>query len=144
MDVVNDPNTGLGTAVLLFVILPFWTLYFVALLVTKRRARAAVGVFGLTVLASCASWVGTSICDSQETPEHGFISNWNHRPRLWLTVLLLGVVVLAVATVLRAWRQDNRSAAFRLLWVTCPIVGAYVAYTWTVIAEFGFAALFRP
>lgn len=124
--------------------LVLWPIYFLALWLSKGSVRTLLLLFGLTALASCEAWLGSTVYNSQETPEHGFDRNWGHRPHLWSTVLLSVMLVFAVTAPIRSWLRGNKPAARKRLLVALPTFGAYVAYIWTTAAEFGLATLFTP
>ena len=144
MNDMGDPNTGFGYFLIFFVILPFWLIYFIAAFFTKGRARSLIGMFGLTLLSTCVTGVGSGFYSVEETPGRVFIRNWNHRPHLWLTVLLSMLLFLAVAAPLLKWAQHNQAGAFKGLFIALPAIGAYLAYVWTIVGEYGIVELFRP
>ena len=123
---------------------PFWGICLTALLLTRGRVRAIVGLFGLTVLSSCVSWWNASGYAQKVTPEHAIVSDWNHRPQLWSTVLLSAILAIAVMTPFLLLLRNGKAAAFRGLFIALPALGAYLFFVSTMIDYYGFAALFGP
>lgn len=139
-----DGPATFGMSVIVFIIIPFWFFYSMALFLTKGPTRAIISLLGLTVLASCISWGVSSDLAQQVTSEHAIIASASHRPRLALTLLLSALTLAAVVWPFKTWGLAGSRAPYQAAFIAVPAIGAYVAYIWTMAAYYGFATLFRP